>query len=168
MHQILGKSSKYLYKDDFDNFISYEKFIDEAKIVGKLATINLGFDPVLTRPWNEKRLVNAFSNIGRGKRGGEWTEEENHEAELGLLFGITFVSSGNHSITAGILNNEGQLKINSIYDMSKIFPYIYCDGVNYFRKREDSLYAPVRNYSLVVVFEIGRLINEQRNSGNSI
>lgn len=151
----------YLYKIE-DDYISYDEFIEQCRIENKSITIKLGYDPVLTRPWNENRLTDALCNIGKGKPHGDWKQDyHNHHSELWLPFGITFVSSGNHSITAGILNNEGEIEVTSIYNMSNVFSYIYCDGVNYFRKEDNSLLAPVSNFLLATIFEIGRLINKQ-------
>lgn len=158
----------YLYKIE-DDCISYDEFIDESKVKNKKVIINLGYDPVLTRPWNADKLIGTLCTIGKGKKWGDWKQDHyNHHAELCLPFGITFVDSGNHSTTTGILNNEGELEVTKIYDMSNIFSYIYCDGVNYFRKENGSFYAPVSNFSLATIFEIGRLINEQLFTGNPI
>ncbi|WP_340392854.1 DUF6710 family protein [Paenibacillus sp. FSL E2-0190] len=162
------REKDYLYINEHDRYVSYDLLLIESKIEGKTASIKLGFDPILTRPWNEDKLVRAISNIGSGKPCGEWIEDSNHDADLWLPFGITFVNNGNHSITTGVLNNEGSLNVTSIYDISKIFPHIYCDGVNYFRSKDNSLYAPVRNFSLAAIFEIGRLIKRNDFSGEKI
>ncbi|WP_155988528.1 DUF6710 family protein [Paenibacillus massiliensis] len=166
-YQANGHNSMFLSDDNEEDYfyvtgdgkpLTYDNFMDESKIQGKSVSILLGTDPVLTRPWNTKRLTGAVCNIGSGKPHGDWREDSNHCAELWLPFGVTFVTNGNHSITAGILGNEGELKVNNIYDVSKVCPHIYCDGVNYFRTRDDSFYAPVWNFSLAAIYEIGRLI----------
>ncbi|OMF76860.1 MULTISPECIES: DUF6710 family protein [Paenibacillus] len=154
------QQGNFLYVDEFGNGVIYSEFIEQSKLDGKKASIRLGFDSVLTRPWNEERLVRAYSNIGMGKPSGDWIEDSNHDAVLWLPFGVTIVNNGNHSITTGIINNEGMLKIYKIYDISKIYRYIYCDGANFFRKSDNSLYTPVENFSMAIVFEIGRLISE--------
>ncbi|GEM_PF-2581754 len=163
-----GEENEYLYVDALGEEIKYYEFIQESKVEGKSVTIKLGQDPIITRPWNVDRLIGTYSNIGKGKLHGNWRKDSNHITELWLPFGITFVSSGNHSITAGILNNEGSLEVTEIYDMSNIFYHIYCDGVNFFRTKDNSLYAPVENYSLAIVYEIGRLINSYKSSEKNI
>ncbi|AYF55182.1 hypothetical protein DFH04_10780 [Clostridium novyi] len=163
-----SKENEYLYVDSLGKQIKYYEFIQESKVEGKSVTIKLGQDPVITRPWNVNRLIGAYSNIGKGKTSGNWQQDSNHRTELWLPFGITFVNSGNHSITTGILNNEGSLEVTEIYDMSNIFHHIYCDGVNFFRTKDNSLYASVENFSLAIVYEIGRLINSYKFSEKNI
>lgn len=154
---------KYLYINEAtEKKVSYRDFFNSTRLEGKTATIKLGYDPVLTRPWAIDRLVGAYANIGKGKLNGEWLQDQNHSVELWLPFGISFVHNGNHSITTGILMNEGVLQVSDIYDLSGIYPHLYCDGVNFFRTKDNSYYSPVRNFKLSVVFEIGRLIQKHR------
>lgn len=167
---------KYLYRNTLSNVsysnVSYLEMLEKSRVsgqcisdkiraTGKDIIITLGNDPVLTRPWNIVRLHDSMKNIGENKKSGDWTQDVNHRVELWLPFGVTFVNSGNHSITTGILNNEGQLNLDLdyLYNMKyEALHSIQCDGVNYFRVEDNSYLAPVTNISMAAVFEIGKLI----------
>ncbi|MDD2484284.1 MAG: hypothetical protein PHQ50_04615 [Eubacteriales bacterium] len=154
------RRTSFLYTDHFNREITYSMFVDDSLIEDKEIEIQLGFDAVLTCPWEANRLSRAYSYIGECKNWGEWTQDlHNHRAAIWMPLGLTFVHNGNHSITAGIMNNEGVLKISRVHDLSEVYQHIYCDGVNFFRKEDNSFYAPVENFNLAVVFEIGRIID---------
>ncbi|KGP77458.1 MULTISPECIES: DUF6710 family protein [Paenibacillus] len=170
----VDEGEKYLYKTSLSHSVSFHTMLERSRVSGqriseiiqtsgKEVLINLGEDPVLTRPWHIDRLLRAFLCIGENKEYGDWTQDDNHRLELWLPFGVTFVNSGNHSITTGILNNEGQIKLDldEIYRMeNEVFHNISCDGVNYTRVVDNSHLAPVTNLALAAVFEIGKLINK--------
>lgn len=157
----------YLYTMD-NKQLTRQEFINQCRIGNVSTTIKLGYHPILPQPWRISRLTGALTTICSRNPKISWKQDNNHEVELWLPFGVTFVWGGNHSIATGVLNNEGELKVDNIYDMSSIFPYIYCDGVNYFRTEDDSLYAPVSNLALAAIFEIGRLIANENASGRPI
>ena len=149
----------YLYEDFEGNKVTYQKF--ENSITKKAnVSINLGQDPVLTYPWNVTRLARAYSKIGSGKEYGNWIQDDNHRAYLIMPVGITIVEGGNHSITTGIMNNEGTIEFDYIFDYNDIYDYIYCDGVNYIRIKDNSIYSPVKDFRFSIIFEIGRIIKE--------
>ncbi|WP_390904926.1 DUF6710 family protein [Paenibacillus polymyxa] len=171
-YDMVTEKKEYLYEEsNLNKSIDYWTMVEKSRNNGRSILeeihkskqqimVRLGADPILTRPWNIGRLIGAFLNIGEGKESGDWIQDpNNHRVELWLPFGVTFVSSGNHSITTGILNNEGQLNVDNVYKMDfEVLNSIQCDGVHYFRKKDGSLIAPVNNLSLAAVFEIGKLI----------
>lgn len=124
--------------------------------------IYLGYDPIMTYPWNTGRLIRAYKSYG-SHVSNPWIADRNHHAVLIQPFGITIIRGGNHSITTGILLNEGKIHVEASYDMSGLFPSIYTDGVHYFRTIDDSMYAPVNNFSMAAIFEIGKLIDRQKH-----
>lgn len=152
------KYGNYLYNDEITGKVDRDSFERNARSKDITETIYLGYDSILTRPWNIDRLIGALSG---GTVKGEWQQNSNHKVMLFLPYGVSFVYSGNHSITKGIMKNEGKIQTTDIYNMGKVHYYIYTDGVHYFRTDDNSLYAPVNNFNLSIVFEIGGLIEKQ-------
>lgn len=153
-----GKYGKYLYHQDYLGMITRSDYIDKSKIVHK-EIIKLGYDPLIAWPWNCDRLIKSIGTIK-----GEWLQDDNHKTSLWLPYGVTFVNGGNHSITTGYLQNKGSIEINDVYHLKEIHHHIYTDGVYYFRKEDDSIYAKVNNFNLATIFAIGDLIQRQKFS----
>ena len=123
--------------------------------------IHLGRDLVLPWPWRRTRLINSISRLGEGRVWGSWKQDfGNHRIELWLPLGISWVTSGNHSIAIGIIQCSGKLKPDYIYDISKMYDYVYCDGRNYIGKENNTIIAPVENVEFAAIFEIGRMMVE--------
>lgn len=135
---------------------SIDDLLEKSLLNNNDEVVNLGYDPVLTTPWNVERLTDALS----GKSvSGEWKQDPNHNIWLYMPCGISFtVDCGHHSTTKGILQNKGNVKPKSIYNISEIHKRIYTDGVNYFTRCDGKQYGNVKNFILSVVFEIGSLI----------
>lgn len=153
------KYGNYLYENFYGEQITFGKLVDESRVSTK-ESILLGNDPIIARPWNIWRLTRAMDNIQ-----DKWIQDNNHQVSLWLPYGVTFVSSGNHSITVGYLRNTGSVTTDDVYNVGEIHDYIYTDGIYYFRKSDDSICAEVTNFNLAVVFAIGGLIHKKRFSG---
>jgi len=121
----------------------------------------LGRDPVLAVPWNEDRLKNALAHIGYARTLGKWTEDTgNHAVSLWLPFGIAFVSGGNHSLAAGIVNAEGTVVTREVVDCSPLYEHVRYDGVGMIRIHDGvKLCEPIEE-EFGILFEIGRLMVE--------
>ena len=99
--------------------------------------------------------------IGQGRRLKQWRQDDNnHHVELWLPMGIAWVYGGNHSISAGIIQGRGEIIPRHVYDISEVYDYVYCDGVNYYRKEDGSIISPVLNAEFAAIFEIGRIMAE--------
>lgn len=133
------------------------------KEVSFTETISLGYDPVFACPWDPERLTNCMNFIK-----GSWKQDINHDITLLMPYGITFVNSGNHSITVGYLKNVGELEINKIFNISEIHDYIYTDGTFYYRKEDNSICAKVENFNFAVIFAIGELIHNSSDKNIKI
>lgn len=121
--------------------------------------IYLSKDLILPSCWNRESLSWCFTNIGEGKPSGAF-KQWHHTVKLWLPIGITWVSNGNHSIYTGIIQGEGIIKPQSTYDMSEVYDYVRCDGLNYIRIDNNSIITPVNNLEFAAIFEIGRLMKE--------
>jgi len=153
---------QYLYIDSSQNRLSWYDFYSMSRLESCEETIFLGYDSVIAHPWNINRFMNALTKIAMNN---DWQQQkDNHDIVLFMPYGITFVENGNHSITKGILNNIGNIKTAVIYNVGSIHDEIYTDGVYYYRRRDDSIYAIVENFNLAVVFEIGSLIYSNRHN----
>ncbi len=108
--------------------------------------------------WKKSRLITSMALIGQGRRLKQWRQDDNnHHVELWLPIGIAWIYGGNHSISAGIIQGRGKIILRHIYDISEVYDYVYCDGVNYYRK-EDGIISPVLNAEFAAIFEIGRIM----------
>jgi len=123
--------------------------------------ISLNRDLVLPWSWKKSRLVTCIAHIGEGRNRGKWSQDNhNHFVDLWLPMGIAWVNNGNHSISTGIIQGKGNIIPENVYDISGVYDYVYCDGVNYYRKEDGSIISPVVNAEFAAIFEIGRLMTD--------
>ncbi|MHC8334145.1 DUF6710 family protein [Pseudomonas sp. LB3P25] len=134
-------------------------------------SLRLSRDTVLPWAWNVDRYISALATIGSSKtiedgpkwnnaHQGAWRQDDNHQVELWLPWGIGFVHGGNHSITAGILAGEGEITPDYVYDMTYLLDDLHCDGKHYFDTRTGKRAAAVTDVRKAAVFEIGRIMRE--------
>lgn len=126
-----------------------------------LLPLHLSQELILPWPWESSRLVNSLLYIGEGKIQGAWQQDSNHKIEYWLPLGIGWVHGGNHSLANGILNSTGTIESYEAYDISEIYQFVECDGINYYRKGTKIIISPVCNLQFACIFEIGRLISQK-------
>ncbi|WP_210558278.1 MULTISPECIES: DUF6710 family protein [unclassified Pseudomonas] len=142
-----------------------------VRLDSKTFSLKLSRDIVLPWAWDFGRYVDALATIGSGKavdagnqwnRGyqGPWSQDENHQVELWLPWGIGFVNGGNHSITAGILAGEGEIAPEYVFDMGFLFDELHCDGRYFLDASTGDQVAPVEDARKAAVFEIGRIMRD--------
>ncbi|MEI4527202.1 DUF6710 family protein [Priestia megaterium] len=123
---------------------------------------DLSIDTVIPWPWKRYRLANALTKIGPGRLLGPWKEDKNnHFLELWLPLGLYWVNGGNHSISVGILQGNGKVSTDEVYDISQIYDHVTCDGSHYIREFDKEIIGKVDNIELAAIFEIGRLLTRQ-------
>ena len=136
-------------------------FQDVRSVLKTEYVISLNRDLVLPWSWKKSRLITCMALIGQGRRWGQWCQDDtNHHVELWLPMGIAWIYGGNHSISAGIIQGEGEVIPRYVYDISNVYDYVYCDGVNYYRIEDGSIISPVLNAEFAAIFEIGRIMVE--------
>ena len=136
-------------------------FEDVMREINTEKVISLNRDLVLPWSWKKSRLVTCIAQIGEGRPRGQWRQDySNHYVDLWLPMGVAWVYGGNHSISAGIIQGKGKIIPRYVYDISDVYDYVYCDGVNYFRKEDGSIISPVKNAEIAAIFEIGRIMTE--------
>lgn len=138
-------------------------FLYENKVETQFK-VNLVEDLVLPWPWNANGYVRTLSSIGTSRPWGEWEEDSNHQVVMYLPLGICFVTRGNHSITSGIVSGKGIVTTRKVYDISKIYDYVYTDGIYYRRIADNSIISEVHYIEFAVIFEIGRMLLERKIS----
>ena len=131
----------------------------------KAVTVDLAKDIVLPWPWNYYRFKGAVENIGKKKPWGPWSQDEsNHMLMCWEPIGICFVGGGNHSLMAGIVNQEGVVKSHIVNEMDAMYEVIMCgDGESYsFQDNERwELASKVQNLDFALIYEIGRILQSK-------
>ena len=148
---------KYHIGDLVPHLTEYEINKNFNEVVAENLNIHLGRDSILTGTWGSDKLVSAIATTAETEK---WTQKS-HYIDLFLPYGVSFVTEdGIHTITKGILKAEGQLKPARIFNISDVHKDIYTDGVAFYKKCDGSIFSPVENFNLSVVFGIGALIVE--------
>jgi len=147
-----------------DGLLNDKKEITFTSLMKKLPSdieLQLGKHIFFPSPWSREKLAEALAFYGKDKKQGEWEQNiTNHTVNFYEPIGIGFLERGNHTITSGILQNEGTIKPQAIYDMSAIYDYVLCDGKNYTRKDNGWILKSVTDARMAAIFEIGRLMVE--------
>ncbi|VDN46683.1 conserved protein of unknown function [Petrocella atlantisensis] len=163
---IEGKGPKQVKEDIFINVMETiniggkeVKIFDLIERIDHKGSLKLGRDLILPWPWNYNRYCSALCNFGSELHSKEWKEDKiNHCIELWLPVGVAFVHGGNHSITAGIIQAEGEVTPYQCVKMDKYYDYIYTDGVYYREIQSCEKISKVESLEFAAIYEIGRLI----------
>lgn len=121
-------------------------------------TIYLNRDLVLPWPWSRSRIVGSLCDIGTGKPLGTWKQDWNHDIRYWVPLGIAWVYGGNHSITSGIVQGEGSITVEEVYDISAVYQHVRCDGRYFIRTHDNERIARVESVEFASIFEIGRIM----------
>ena len=75
-----------------------------------------------------------------------------------LPFGIGLVTSGNHSIAAGIVDGQGCITTAAVQDISPLYQYVHYDGENFVRTFDGFVLSQPQDEESGMLYEIGRLM----------
>lgn len=166
LHLVKNYGANRMKDITFDNtfFNSFEILNEKGETYHDLKNkvsfkkeVYLNKDVILPWSWSINRLKKSIVDIGDSRNMGIWKQDdENHHTYLLLPIGVTFVDGGNHSITTGIIQGEGVITPECIYDISKVYDYVKCDGENYYLKKDGTIISSVKNVEFAAIFEIGR------------
>lgn len=134
---------------------------DLMRVEEKPRTLSLARDLILPWPWSRERIRLSLSYIGGKKDWGPWKQDFNRDIRYWLPLGIGWVKGGNHSITSGIVQGEGTITVDEVYDISAVYEHVTCDGDTFSRRHDGSTIAQVENVEFAGIFEIGRLMLEK-------
>jgi hypothetical protein len=141
-----------------DSFFSMFEECDCLRGDAKNYRVKFSRDIVLTTPWRRDRFTDALAFIGEGKKLGTWEQDGNHSIALILPWNFGIVNGGNHSIAAGILSGEGEATPTEVHDLTPLLSRVHCDGEYYIDTASQVRLAPVSNYRMAALYEIGRII----------
>lgn len=112
---------------------------------------------VLPWPWSRERFVDALCSIGPGRARGRWREDRrNHALLCWLPLGLRWVVGGNHSLTAGIAQGRGTVRVEEAYDLAPVYEHVVCNGTSFVRCHDQQVLGPIRSVHGAALFEIGR------------
>jgi len=99
----------------------------------------------------------------------KWEQKETiHGISVYLPIGVSITYNGNHSIASGMLKRDGgKIRINdmsNVFDISPLIDYMYFDGVNYNRKKDETTLFEAGSFEFGCIFELGRIIMDRRIS----
>lgn len=117
-------------------------------------------DLLLPFPWDGQKLIRDMTHIGTGKQWGAWQQNAGHRIEMWLPLGISWVYSGDHSVTVAILQESAEVMADDVFHMGELLKRFYCDGEFYRRQEDDSIAGPMQCLEMAVLFEVGRLMLE--------
>lgn len=130
--------------------------------------IHLGKVPILTNPFDSKKLRIAIQKYGDPYCSWKYNKD-GHLFGLFAPLGITAITdNGNHSVTAGLIKSQGTLYASkeNIYDISYCYEkYIYRDGWFWkVQQCQNQALSPCYEapFDFAVLFEIGRLLIKHR------
>jgi hypothetical protein len=78
---------------------------------------------------------------------------------------VAWVFGGNHSVTAGILRAEGEMRTTIARDLGPLYNHVGCDGEAFFRLHDGSAVVPARDHEWAAIFEISRYLHEAGRHG---
>jgi hypothetical protein len=140
-------------------------YSDLIKNVNHTKIANLANDTIIPWPWKKSRLSYSILNIGQNRKWGPWKEDKlNHYLVLWLPIGLYWVHGGNHSLSVGIIQGNGSVATDTVYDISEIYNHVACDGTHFIRTFDNVIIGKVENIEIAAIFEIGRLMTKHNIS----
>lgn len=161
------------YFNFFDEYIKKYAVLNKKSILlNNHLTINLGIDPIVSQVWKVDRLSDNLRNIGQNvikknlylvdlpkgfiEKPNKFKQDNNHNTAYIYPIGYIQVLVGNHSINAGIMKSEGELKVTNIYDVSSLYKRYSFDGTYLIDHEKDKKTELIFEFG--ALFEIGRIM----------
>jgi len=162
-HRVPDLEPKVVWFDEFALLNDQgHSLYDLKRKTNTTRALSLASDIVLPWPWHLDRVASCISCIGQGRRAGEWKQDPvNHRVEYWLPFGIGWVHGGNHSIMTGIVQGQGTIETDNVYDISPLFPHVRFDGDAFLRASDGAVIQKSTEFEFAAIFEVGRLMHER-------
>ena len=162
-HKVPDLEPEVVWFNEFALLNDYgHRLFDLKRNTNTTRTLSLASDIVLPWPWHLDRVASCISCIGPGRRAGEWKQDPvNHNVEYWLPFGVGWVHGGNHSIMTGIVQGQGTIETDSVYDISPLFPHVRFDGNAFLRTSDGTVIQESTEFEFAAIFEVGRLMYER-------
>lgn len=165
-HRVPDLKPKVVWFDEFASLNDQGSRLYDLKMdTSTSRLLSLSSDIVLPWPWNIDRVASCISYIGAGRVAGEWKQDElNHKVEYWLPFGIGWVHGGNHSIMTGIIQGQGTIETDKVYDISPLFEHVLFDGDAFIRKSDGAVIQESVELEFAAIFEVGRIMHAYKIS----
>lgn|GEM_PF-4280646 len=129
------------------------RFINNEKLV-----INLADTPLFTIPWKRESITDLIKHFKKEPFIGN----DNHLAFYYQYINICYVHNGIHSSTIAKYYKKGSITADT-YNMADVYKSIHTNGEKWFYTENNNIIADVFDYRVAVIFEIGRLIYEEKS-----
>lgn len=120
--------------------------------------VDLGKEIVLTNPWHPKRILDNLGMIGINLPNGRFTQSTNHSVNLYWPLNVGIVTGGNHSIAQAILRGDGKVRVEDLYDFSKIVEQVFYDGEYWIEVNSGRKFGKPAYKEIGWAWELGRKI----------
>ncbi|SET54727.1 hypothetical protein SAMN04487772_1293 [[Clostridium] polysaccharolyticum] len=141
-----------------------DKVVSISKDERTLFPISLTNNLVIPLAWNENRFTSCITNIGSDANNPFAYDLMNHFSYLILPLNIVIMHNGNHSILTGILKREGTIFPTEVADLTDMYKEGIKFNGQYYIDRDGTKLKKAQYSELGVLFEIGRMLNEQNIS----
>lgn len=138
------------------NFCSYSQ-INECYQGETNSYISLS-EAVITFPWHPDRILNNLGTIGEGMSKGKFSASNNHSVNFYWPIMLAEVTGGNHSIAQGIIRGEGEVQVESFYDLTPLVNRYKCDGKNWIDLSENRVVTCCACIELGMAWEVSRFL----------
>lgn len=127
---------------------------DLRRIIRRPRRVSFKTDLVLPAPCNMslmlQRIENQEPNFSKG-----WSKRMVLVSEP---LGMVLVDYSDAESLIGIIDQEGEVEVDSFHDYSELYQYVHCDGENFIRTWDGHVIAPVFDVEFAAIFEIGRIL----------
>lgn len=171
---IINHSNSYTFRADFpkqnkscacpsctSNYILYAKTMPLVNSI----TLPIVTTPIISPTWNYNRLIENFSNISIALNNPYFYDKINHyDTIIYLPTGICVCQNGIHSTTTAVYDDYGSIVANGYINTEKWYSEIYFDGTAFYCKKCKSIITTPPCPEVGILFEIGRVLIENKLS----
>ncbi|MDD2269194.1 MAG: hypothetical protein PHY15_06540 [Eubacteriales bacterium] len=118
---------------------------------------DLSKNKVVSYPWHIDRYFNAFLIIAQEDFR---YDELNHMISYYPQLNLYVAYNGLHSISAGVLSQNGTLPCNEVYDLTKMFENIHTEDGLQWVHTDGFVVGEIPDFRFALIFEISRLLRE--------
>jgi hypothetical protein len=122
--------------------------------------LDLARDIIIPEARDRDKLIESMTTIGEGRQKGAFLSNSNHQVCCILPIGISIVTGGNHSISAGIADGHGTVVTTSIRSLVPAYAHVYYDGDSFCRRHDGYILNKPMHEEPGILFEIGRRMLE--------
>lgn len=150
-----GKAAEWEDRSPYQlSNLNREKYYE---LLDNACECDLSKNKVVSYPWHIDRYFNAFLIIA--KEGFRY-DELNHMISYYPQLDLYVAYNGLHSISAGVLSQNGTLPCNEVYDLTKMFEKIHTEDGLKWVDSDGLVVGKIPDFRFALIFEISRLLRE--------